>query len=71
MSTTHEGAAMGNDRGAEIFSGNDRAEKVFEELAANGGLSAESALWLHQERERLVSLAHDFYIASQQKGATS
>jgi hypothetical protein len=62
---------MSGDRGGEIFTGTSRAEEVFEELAANGGLSAESALWLYQERERLVSLAHDFYIASQQKGATS
>ena len=71
MSTTREGAAMGNDRSGEIFSGNDRAEKIFEELAATGGLSAVSALWLVRERERLISLAHDFYIASQQEGVTS
>lgn len=47
---------------AEIFAGEQKAEEVFEELCRNKGLTAKSALWLHKERERLTSLAHDLYV---------
>ena len=47
---------------AMIFAGEDKAEQIFEELCRDKGLSAASALWLHNERDRLISLAHDLYL---------
>lgn len=56
---------MPADRTHEIFSGQSRAEEIFEEIAASKGLSGASALWLYNEYQRLVSLAHDLSFAAE------